>query len=135
MRFMMFLVLAVTAMSTNAVESLHRMTITHPIEIKAGGSIDEALTLAKTWRTQVIDKIPHVLKSEFLLEKQSETKYELLVIYHFKDLKGELESIPMMGPLILKAWPDEKKRMEFFTKMRSYVAEDKKVTRVYSLIK
>jgi hypothetical protein len=134
MRVLMLLLLAMSSMVVNAVESNHRMVIAHPIIIPQGGNIEEVLSLAKQWRKKVINTIPHVLKSELLLEKKSKKEYELLMVYYFKDVQGERDSIAMMGPAIQKAWPDKKAQQAFFTKLQSYVVEAKKTTRFYSVV-
>lgn len=116
------------------IESKHRIIITHPVVIKEGGSLEEVMSLARLWKTNVVDPIPEVLKTEFLLEEKSKKEYELLMVYYFKNREGEMTAMGKMGPLIQKAWPDEKKRNQFFVDLASYIDEKKKTTNFYSVV-
>jgi len=66
-------------------ESNYKVTISHPLEIYKNGSIEEALSLSEQWRQKVLLKNPYMVEIDYLLEQQTETRYELLVVYSYKD--------------------------------------------------
>lgn len=122
------------AVNTLNIESKHRIIISHPIKIKEGGSLEEIMGLARLWKTNVIDQLPEVLKTEFLLEEKSKKEYVLLMVYYFENREGEISSMGKMGPLIQKAWPKEDERNQFFKDLSSYIDDKNKTTNFYSVV-
>lgn len=116
------------------IESTHRIIISHPIVIKEGGSLEEVLSLARLWRTNVADQIPDILKTEFLLEEKSKKEYVLLMIYYFKDKGGEIGAMGKMGEAMRKSWPDQEKLKKYFADLDSYIDDKAKTTGFYSVL-
>lgn len=130
----LFVLITLFAATVYAGESTYRVTTSHPLEIIKEGSIEDALSLSNLWREKVLDKNPHIIKTEYLLEKQSETRYELLAIYYYKNRDTAAKANKLLGGLIEKAWPDEVKRKAFFARLQSYVVHAERKTRRYDVI-
>ena len=114
--------------------SSYRVTTEHPLEIYQGGSIEQALALSNTWRDKVLNKNPHILQVDYLLEQQSDSRYMLLVIYYYKDKQGSQRANNMLPDLIALAWPDKALRQQFFQQLQSYVVQNEKRTRYFDVI-
>jgi|GEM_PF-4315336 len=134
MRFIFALSLFVISLNSLAVESNYRVNILHPLKIYAEGSIEEAIQLSNEWRNKVLLKNPKIVDVEYLLEKLSEQRYDLLVIYHYKDKNGASEANQYFPDLIEQAWPDKNIRAHFFEKLQSYVIQEEKTTHRYKVI-
>ena len=131
----MFLSLTLFVMSTIVFASGGYKVITsHPMEIYDSGSIEEAMNFSQQWKEKVLLKNQNILDVEYLLNKESDRRYELLVIYSYQDKDSALLANQQMGILIDKAWPDKSERQAFFTKLQSYVVQEEKVTRSYDVI-
>ena len=122
--------------TTNAmtIESTRRIIITHPIVIKEGGSLEEVLDLVRLWRTNVPNKIPEIIKTEFLLEEKSKKEYSLLMIYYFKDLGGELGSMGKMGAAMRESWTDKEEFDQYFADLYSYIDKNAMSTGFYTVV-
>lgn len=133
-----FIVAAILLMSSQVMASpskgSYTVSIDHPLEIYQGGSIEEALSLSKEWRDKVLLKNPHMLSVDYLLEKQSDTRYLLLVLYNYKDKESAGKANQLLGDLIAKAWPNEEERNQFFKKLSSYVVQDEKTTHKFEVL-
>lgn len=130
----MILLVSLCLLASTSADSMYRVTIDHPIQVMEGGSIEEALQLTKEWRDKVLLKNPHMIKVDYLLEKQSHDRYLLLVIYYYKDRNGAELASQMMGTLIQKAWPEEGARNAFFTRLQSYIVREEKKTHHFEVI-
>jgi len=112
----------------------YRVTTLHPLEIYQEGTVEEALALSNEWREKVLLKNPHMLAIDYLLEKQSASRYNLLVIYHYKDRDSAKKANQEIANLINKAWPDKAKQQAFFNSLQRYVVREEQVTHRYDVI-
>jgi len=120
--------------NASAYSSEYRVTILHPLEIYQEGSLEEALALSNEWREKVLLKNPHMLAVDYLLEKQSASRYNLLVMYRYKDRDSAKKANQEIANLINKAWPDKAKQQGFFNRLQRYVVREEQVTHRYDVI-
>ena len=108
-------------------------TTMHTIRIYEGGSIEEALKLSNQWRTRVLDQIPQFSKVSYLLNKESDTVYKLLVV---REMRPESENVKSksIGQAIAEGFKNETERDTFFKTLNQYIDPKENIVTQYEVV-